>query len=35
MKNNEVASLLSNIAHLLDIKGDNFFKIRAYKIASH
>jgi len=34
MKNNEVALLLSNIADLLDIKGDNFFKIRAYRIAS-
>jgi len=34
MKNNEVAILLSTIADLLDIRGDNFFKIRAYRMAA-
>ena len=34
MKNNEVAETLYKIADLLDIKGDNFFKTRAYRIAA-
>jgi DNA polymerase (family 10) len=34
MKNHEVAILLRTIAELLDIKGDNFFKIRAYRMAA-
>jgi len=34
MKNNDVASLLLTIADLLDIKGENFFKTRAYRMAA-
>ena len=34
MKNSDVASLLLNIANLLDIKGEKFFKTRAYRIAA-
>lgn len=33
MKNAEVATLLTRIADLLEIKGENFFKIRAYREA--
>lgn len=34
MKNSDVSALLSTVADLLDIRGDNFFKIRAYRMAS-
>lgn len=34
MKNDEVATLLYTIADLLDIKGEGFFKTRAYRIAA-
>jgi len=34
MRNHEVSILLYRIADLLDIKGDNFFKIRAYRMAA-
>ena len=34
MKNKLVADLLYQIADLLDIKGDIFFKTRAYRIAA-
>jgi len=34
MKNHDVSALLETIADLLDINGDNFFKIRAYRIAA-
>jgi DNA polymerase (family X) len=34
MKNQMVADVLYKIADLLDIKGDNFFKTRAYRIAA-
>ncbi|MFO7677678.1 MAG: DNA polymerase/3'-5' exonuclease PolX [Thermoplasmatota archaeon] len=34
MKNQFVADVLYEIADLLDIKGDNFFKTRAYRIAA-
>ncbi|MEM4257698.1 MAG: DNA polymerase/3'-5' exonuclease PolX [Candidatus Thermoplasmatota archaeon] len=34
MKNQMVAETLYTIANLLDIKGENFFKIRAYRIAA-
>jgi DNA polymerase (family 10) len=33
MKNSDVAAMLSRIADLLEIKGENFFKIRAYREA--
>src|SRR5437588_12642099 len=33
MKNVEVAAMLNRIADLLEIKGENFFKIRAYREA--
>jgi len=33
MKNAEVAALLTRIADLLEIRGENFFKIRAYREA--
>src|SRR5205807_1776237 len=33
MKNAEVAAMLTRIADLLEIKGENFFKIRAYREA--
>ena len=34
MKNKQVADILYQIADLLDIKGDIFFKTRAYRIAA-
>ena len=34
MKNQFVVDVLNEIADLLDIKGENFFKIRAYRIAA-
>ena len=34
MKNKIVADLLYQIADLLDVKGDIFFKTRAYRIAA-
>ena len=34
MKNQQVAELLYQIADLLDLKGENFFKTRAYRIAA-
>lgn len=34
MNNQTVADLLYKIADLLDIRGDNFFKIRAYRMAA-
>ena len=34
MKNQFVADILYKIANLLDIRGDNFFKTRAYRIAA-
>ena len=34
MKNHDVSTLLLTIADILDIKGENFFKIRAYRIAA-
>ena len=34
MKNQQVADILYQIADLLDIKGDNFFKIRSYRLAA-
>jgi len=34
MKNHDVSTLLLTIADLLDIKGENFFKIRAYRMAA-
>jgi len=34
MRNHELSILLYRIANLLDIKGDNFFKIRAYRMAA-
>ena len=34
MNNAEVSALLTTIANLMDIKGENFFKIRAYRLAA-
>ena len=34
MDTNEVVSLLNNIADLMDIKGEQFFKTRAYRMAA-
>jgi DNA polymerase (family X) len=34
MNNAEISNLLNTIADLLDIKGENFFKIRAYRLAA-
>jgi DNA polymerase (family 10) len=34
MKNHDVSALLVTIADLLDINGDNYFKIRAYRMAA-
>ncbi len=34
MENTDVISLLNTIADLLDVKGENFFKTRAYRIAA-
>lgn len=34
MDTNEVVSLLNNIADLMDIKGEHFFKTRAYRMAA-
>ena len=34
MKNQFVADILYQIADLLDLKGDTFFKTRAYRIAA-
>jgi len=35
MRNFEVAFIFYNIADILEIKGENFFKIRAYRKAAH
>ena len=35
MKNFEVAFIFYDIADILEIKGENFFKIRAYRKAAH
>lgn len=35
MKNFEIAFIFSDIADMLEIKGENFFKIRAYRKAAH
>lgn len=35
MKNFEVAFIFSDIADILEIKGENFFKVRAYRKAAH
>lgn len=35
MKNHEIAYILYEIANMLEIKGENFFKIRAYRNAAH
>ncbi|MEJ2739215.1 MAG: DNA polymerase/3'-5' exonuclease PolX [Dehalococcoidia bacterium] len=35
MKNSEVAGIFNDIAGLLELKGENQFKIRAYKRAAH
>lgn len=35
MRNFEVAFIFSDIADMLEIKGENFFKVRAYKKAAH
>ncbi|MCR4432059.1 MAG: DNA polymerase/3'-5' exonuclease PolX [Tepidanaerobacteraceae bacterium] len=35
MKNFEVAFIFSDIANILEIKGENFFKVRAYRRAAH
>ncbi|MEJ2355592.1 MAG: helix-hairpin-helix domain-containing protein, partial [candidate division WOR-3 bacterium] len=35
MKNREVADLLLKIADGLDLSGENFFKIRAYRKAAN
>lgn len=34
MKNQFVAEILNNIADLLDLKGEIFFKTRAYRMAA-
>jgi len=34
MNNADISTLLATIADLMDIKGENFFKIRAYRLAS-
>jgi DNA polymerase (family 10) len=34
MKNSDIAAVFENIADLLDLKGDNKFKIRAYARAA-
>lgn len=34
MNNSDVSNLLTTIADLMDIKGENFFKIRAYHLAA-
>jgi len=34
MKNEDIATILQNIADLLEIKGENYFKIRAYRMAA-
>jgi DNA polymerase (family 10) len=34
MKNSEVAKVFQDIADLLELKGDNVFKIRAYQKAA-
>lgn len=35
MRNLQIAYILANIADMLEIKGENFYKIRAYRKASH
>lgn len=35
VSNIKIAFILNDIANMLDIKGENFFKIRAYKKAAH
>ena len=35
MKNSEVAGIFNDIADLLELKGENQFKVRAYKRAAH
>jgi len=35
MRNFEVAFIFSDIADMLEIKGENFFKVRAYRKAAH
>ncbi|AYO30774.1 MAG: polymerase [Thermoanaerobacteraceae bacterium] len=35
MKNFEIAFIFSDIADMLEIKGENFFKVRAYRKAAH
>ena len=34
MNNEDIFTILQNIAYLLEIKGENFFKIRAYRMAA-
>jgi len=34
MNNTDISNLLNTIADLMDIKGENFFKIRAYRLAA-
>lgn len=35
MRNLQIAYILANIADMLEIKGENFYKVRAYRKASH
>jgi DNA polymerase (family X) len=35
MKNTEIAEIFNNIADLFEIKGDNPFRIRAYRKAAY
>ncbi len=34
MKNSEIAKLFSDIANMLELKGDNLFRVRAYRKAA-
>jgi DNA polymerase (family 10) len=35
MKNTEIAAIFEDIAHRLELKKDNIFKIRAYRKVAH
>ncbi len=35
MKNSEIARVFQDIGHLLELKKDNIFKVRAYQKAAH
>ena len=35
MKNSEIAEVLDELAHLLELRGENAFRVRAYRTAAH